>query len=69
MVLKTFSVDYKLAYILVRAQQEVRNFQKISFYQVMRENNQQVDSLANEATSLKVGVLRINGSTSHQVIP
>jgi hypothetical protein len=69
MATKSPPVDYKLASILALSQHEVRNFQRISFYQVLREKNQHAYSLANEATSLKVGELRNNGSKNHQVMP
>jgi hypothetical protein len=59
MSLKLHAVDYSLAFILVRAFDEVEKFQKISFLHVLRENKQQEDVYANEASSFKHGVLRI----------
>jgi len=55
----------KLASILAWSQKEVGFFQKIKFFQILRENNLQEDSIANEATSLKMVVLRINEILSY----
>jgi hypothetical protein len=65
---KTPSND-KLTSLIVRIQKETHRFQEVTFYQVWRALNQQVDGLANKATNLNEGVLRKNGGLYVQAIP
>jgi hypothetical protein len=68
---KTFQPsNYKIASILTRISQEVSRFQKVKIRnQVLREHNSEANILAKESTRLKVGVLRINGTLVHQIMP
>jgi hypothetical protein len=52
-----------------RISQEVSRFRKINLFIVLRENNFEVDTLTNEATRLKIGVLRVNFAIVYQTIP
>jgi hypothetical protein len=61
MVLNSALKDNKLASIIARINKEVKTLSKVSFFQVLREHNSQVDWLANEATSLLQGVMEKNG--------
>lgn len=69
MILNTTPVDNILASVIAWAKQEAEKFIKISYYEVLRENYHQADQLAKVATTLKVGVLNLNGITNHQSIP
>jgi ribonuclease HI len=66
---KVHPIDYKLTSILVQAQHEAKRIQTISFYQVLRSLNRQVDLLANKETKLKMGELWVNGQLTIQAIP
>jgi len=55
--LKSILIDNKIATIITRINKEVTKMHKVSFFQVSRELKFQVDSLENEATSLKQGTL------------
>jgi hypothetical protein len=59
----------KLASLIAQIQTEVCIFPKFSFFRVLKEFNWQVDTLANEATKLNIGVLRKNGGMLYQAIP
>jgi hypothetical protein len=59
MVSKSTPENNKLSFIIAQINKEVLNLNKVSFFQVLRELNLQVDSLANEATTLSQGILKI----------
>jgi hypothetical protein len=61
--------DYKLASILAWVSQEVSRFHKINLFHVSRENNIVTNPLANKATLIKMGVLRVYGTLAYQTIP
>jgi hypothetical protein len=69
LISKSTTSNRKLASIVARIQNEVSRLEKVLFYRVPRENNLQIDSLANEGTMLKIGVLQKNGAMKQQAIP
>jgi ribonuclease HI len=69
MIKISLSVDYKLVSILAQVFQETSRFHEILLSQIIRENSIIFYSLVDEATRMKMGVLRVNGKLSYQAIP
>jgi ribonuclease HI len=61
MIFNSVPVDNPLASIIAQSKQEATNFSEISYYHVMRENNRDTNRWPNEASTLKEGVLMVNG--------
>jgi hypothetical protein len=66
---KSIPYNNKITSILAQIHKEIYKLQKVSFYEVLRVHNYHDDSLANEATTLKIRVLRKNGGWHYQPIP
>jgi ribonuclease HI len=69
MVLNTTPVDTLLTSVTEWTKQASKSFSSVHFYHVLRENNILADSFANQATSIKVGDIVINGKIYTQPIP
>jgi len=69
MVVSTTLVDNLLALVIARVKQEAIKFTSIKFYHVLWENNHLEYGFSNQATTLKVGFININGIVSNRPIP
>jgi hypothetical protein len=69
LVHQTTPKDNKLASIFARINKAVQLMARVSYYHVLRELNNHVDHLENEASSLAQGVLVKNGGLSFSFIP
>jgi hypothetical protein len=61
--------DNLLALVIDKEKQEENKISFAKFYHVLRENNFLVDVFANQAITLKMGDIVINGKVHNQPIP
>ena len=69
MVSKTPPKNATLNQILHRAKNLENHIGMVDFYHILRANNKQADSQANERVQRIVGHVKIDGITSHLPIP
>jgi len=55
--------------MIARINKAIKTLSEVSFYQVLRQHNSQVDQLANVTTSLLQGVMAKNGGHYYCHIP
>ena len=48
---------------------QMKEFEEVKFYHILRNLNQLADHEANRGTSLGKGVINVNGTKNHEPIP